>query len=346
MLLDRSAELGAFVKEEHLVTNVTRNDEGVIKIPTNHNGTKDLVNARFIIDASGQDSFLPSRKKTKVPYDGMNRAAFACHWSGVNYDEALSEGLIQIVYLGGEKKGWIWMIPLESDRISIGVALNADYVKKMRESYLEQGIKNWQEQLYLDELFKAKKSNQVLAKARRIQPVITISDFSYYSTDQYGDDYAIVGDAVAFLDPIFSSGIFMGMKSAFMVSEVLSENLKNNRNLSDGLEKVYESINGAYGLIEKFVRLFYDPDKLDMASLGTHSEMEYLKHEQAFALVHFLLAGDFFSQSARYSEFAEMLEQPEMITKYKNLVMDLHSTKFSCGHQPEEIYPDLRKKTG
>lgn len=341
MLLNLAKKNGADTREEHLVTKIERDELNNIVAHYRNKNLTSTVKGRFLIDASGQDCFLPNKNKTKVPYDGMARAAFACHWKDIKYDEALSEGLIQIVYLGGEKKGWIWMIPLESNRLSVGVALDADYVKKKRIELAEKNITNWQEQLYLDELFLADKTKEVLNAAHRIQPIITVSDFSYYSSEQYGKDFAILGDSVAFLDPIFSSGIYMGMKSAFLLSKKLSENLKSNNELNKGFDEIYTHINGAYSLVEKFVRLFYNPEKLDMAALGTHSEMTHLKHEQAFALVHYLLAGDFFSHYAKYSEFLDLLEKPEMFSRYKNLVLNEHSTKYSCGHRPEEIYPDL-----
>lgn len=342
LLLDHSRTLGAEVREEHMVTAIENNPGQNIKIKYRTKGTTGDVECRFFIDASGQDAFYQTRNNTKLKYNDLHRSAFATHWKNVNYDDALKEGNIQIVYLGGEKKGWIWMIPIESDRISIGVALNSDYVKSRFEYYNSIGVKNVTEQLYLDELFLAAKANEILKDAVRIQPVISISDYSYYSSVQYGENFALLGDAVAFLDPIFSSGIYMGMKSAYVLCNKLSENLKTGK-LSEGFDEVYQEINGAYKLIEKFVRLFYSPDRLDMAGLGTSSGMEHLKHENAFSLIHYLLAGDFFSQHARYSDFIDLLEKPEMFMKFKNLVINTHDSEFGCGHRPEEIYPDLLK---
>lgn len=344
LLLNFAQTKGADIRQEHLVIKTEKDENNFHQIHFRYKELTDSVKAKFLIDASGQDCFLPNKYKTKVQYEGMSRAAFACHWKGVMYDEALKEGLIQIVYLGGEKKGWIWMIPLESDRLSVGVALSADYVKNRRAQLIEKKVKNWQEELYMCELSQAIKTQEILHEARKIQPVITVSDFSYYSSEQYGQDYAILGDSVAFLDPIFSSGIYMGMKSSYVLCEKLIENFTNEKPLNQGFDIVYNEINGAYSLVEKFVRLFYDPSKLDMASLGTHSKMSHLQQEEAFALVHYLLAGDFFSQHAKYSEFLEILEKPEMFSRYKNLVFSQHSTKYSCGHKPEEIYPDLLAK--
>lgn len=345
MLLDFAQSKGAEIRQEHLVTKAEKAENDLHHIYYRCNGNTGSVKAKFLIDASGQDCFLPNKNKTKVQYEGMSRAAFACHWKGVKYDAPLSEGLIQIVYLGGEKKGWIWMIPLESDRLSVGVALNADYVKKSRNELAEKKVKNWQEELYMNELAQTLKAQEILHDAHKIQPVITVSDFSYYSNQQYGKDFAILGDSVAFLDPIFSSGIYMGMKSCYVLCEKLIENFNSQNELNHGFEEAYTVINGAYTLVEKFVRLFYNPEKLDMAALGTHSKMSHLQHEQAFALVHYLLAGDFFSENAKYAEFLELLEKPEMFSRYKNLVFHQHSTKFSCGHKPEEIYPDLLSKS-
>ena len=66
--------------------------------------------------------------KWKKPHDQLDRTALSTHWVGGNFVEGIEEGLLQIVYLGGEKPGWIWVIPVDSDRLSVGVVLNHSYL--------------------------------------------------------------------------------------------------------------------------------------------------------------------------------------------------------------------------
>jgi len=345
MLLNHSAANGAIVHQGTRVTEVEHVATYNWKVTTvNQQREKQIFTTNFLLDASGQDAFWINSKRQREPYHGLARAAFATHWSGVNYDESLNEGLIQIVYLGGEKMGWIWMIPLEHNRLSVGVALNADYVKKRCAELRAEGSNNWMLDLYKDELFKAEKAKEILGNAHTVQPLINISDFSYFTSDQYGDDYALVGDAVAFLDPIFSSGIYIGIKSASLVANKLMANHKAGLPPGTNLHEEYKQINGAYKLIEKFIRLFYDPSRLDLAGINTHSQLGYMKHEEAFALAHLLLAGDFFAQHERYLGFLEMLDNPKVFANWKNLVQDKHRTQIRCGHKIEDIYPELRKE--
>ncbi|MFI5205197.1 MAG: NAD(P)/FAD-dependent oxidoreductase, partial [Flavobacteriales bacterium] len=225
MLLDHSVANGARVYEGTRVTGVQHVKPYHWEVSTiNKDGEKQDFTTSFLLDASGQDAFWINSKRIREPYEGLMRAAFATHWSGVKYDESLNEGLIQIVYLGGEKKGWLWMIPLEHDRLSIGLALNADYVKSKRQELVAAGSTDWQKDLYMSEVFQAEKAKEILANAHTVQPLISISDFSYFTKDQHGEDYALVGDAVAFLDPIFSSGIYIGIKSASLVANRLISN--------------------------------------------------------------------------------------------------------------------------
>ena len=72
-----------------------------------------------LVDASGQGTFLSKKLGQKRSHRDLDRVAFFCHWVNNDYDDALSQGLIKIIYLGGTKKGWIWVIPVGKDHLSI-----------------------------------------------------------------------------------------------------------------------------------------------------------------------------------------------------------------------------------
>lgn len=97
---------------------------GVEVRTTGVNGREGIYRGRLLIDASGRDTFLGSRMRTKEPHTGLDRAALSTHSLGARYEDGIEEGLLQIVYLGGEKQGWVWAIPVGTDRVSVGVVLS------------------------------------------------------------------------------------------------------------------------------------------------------------------------------------------------------------------------------
>ena len=132
MLLENSRKYGATVQEETKVTRVDLDDpdRGVEVTATKAGGATETYYARFLLDASGRDTFMANRNGWKKPHPQLNRTAFSTHWMGGNQLGGIAEGLLQILYLGGEKQGWTWIIPILEGRLSVGVVLNDSYIRE------------------------------------------------------------------------------------------------------------------------------------------------------------------------------------------------------------------------
>ncbi len=320
LLLTRSKELGVEVHEETTVKSVDFNneEEGVTIKTLNKNGIEEFHQADFLIDASGQFTFLANHFKDKTNYEGLDRVAINSHWQNPSYDEELSEGCIQINHLGGEKMGWIWAIPLSETRLSVGVVMSAEYFKQQRKKYA--GEKNILDRIYLNELQESEVMSTILSSAEKEAPAMVHGDYSYYTKNKFSDKYAIIGDASAFLDPIFSSGIYVGMMSGRMLTEQLDLAYTNQLKIKDAISKVYEDLEGAYDLVEKLIRIFYDPDAIAVANIQSLGNESYEKFQQAYEVYHYLLAGDFMTNYKKYSKAADILKNSQQLEKYKNLV--------------------------
>jgi flavin-dependent dehydrogenase len=111
---------------------------------------------------------------------------------GGNQLGGISEGLLQILYLGGNKQGWIWVIPIQEGRLSVGVVLNAAYIREQKEKLLPTHGKQWQTALYKQELMESQFLRNVLDGARIVQPLMVNSDFSYFidSDRKHGQNFA------------------------------------------------------------------------------------------------------------------------------------------------------------
>lgn len=341
-LLDNSKKCGATVLEEHQVKDVELKNPEQVKIRVaNKEGIETTFTARFLIDASGQGAFLAKKLEDKKPYEGLDRVAFFSHWLDTEYDAPLSGGLIKIIYLGGEKKGWCWVIPVGRNHLSIGVTLNNSYVKEQKKKY--SGA-NWKEQLYRNELSEAVNLLPILKNARIEHEVIVMGDYSYSVEKKFGDNYAMVGDSGAFLDPIFSSGIYVAMETAHRVSKSIDIKFREGNEAGQkAFEEHFTAINGGYDLIEKFVRLFYDPELLNFSHIGA-DEDGYVKFLNAYEVFHYLLAGDFFSDYKKYSEFIDDLNKERNFNRFVNYVKsranEFPNSDF-CRYSFEEVYGHL-----
>jgi flavin-dependent dehydrogenase len=159
------------------------------------------VRMRYLVDATGRDTFLGSRLKVKVKNPKHQSAALFSHFKGVERREGEQAGNITVERFSD---GWIWMIPLRDDVMSIGAVCSPEYLKKKRgdsEAFLRAT---------LDSVPTVKSR---LSNAERVAPVHATGNYSYTCSRMCGPGWTMVGDAFAFIDPIFSSGVYLGMNS-------------------------------------------------------------------------------------------------------------------------------------
>jgi flavin-dependent dehydrogenase len=349
VLLKHSARLGATVYEETRVVNVDLDDTGGDVYATGPGGEALHIRARFVVDASGRDTFMSNRLGTKVAHKELERTALSCsYWRGAKFKDTLEEGLIQIVYLGGEKQGWIWCIPLGNDRLSVGAVMNTAYYRSQRAKLRAQGVDDWKLALYLQELEAAPFTKDILDGAHMQRELMVNGDYSYFCKQKWGDTFCLVGDASAFIDPIFSSGVFMAMNSSRIVSNAVHQRLADGVATSEpAFVDAYERVVSAYEVIDKLIRLFYTPEAINFAQLGSAQEAfpDFDHYRNAIAVYHFLIGGDFFEAANKYSEFIERLREPQMFDKYRRLVIDRPSlSATSCGVAHElAFHPGLQE---
>lgn len=321
MLLNNSRREGTEVLEQTQVTKVELGQPGdhAIVHASGADGQEITFESRFVVDASGQDCFLARKLGQQKPFERLHiRLALSTHWKDANLDESMANGNIKIVHLGGEKLGWIWMIPLRDNRLSIGLALNMSYAQEQRKILAkEHGNRNWQQALYLQELHSSPLASSIIEGAEMYWEPVSNGDFSYFATEKHGHNHAIVGDAAAFLDPIFSSGIYLGMMAAKLAAAGIDQVLAGEGFAE--LEKAYADMNGGYKVIEELICTFYEPDSISLSHLQDNGNTSYEKFESAYSILHLLLAGDFFKEHERYLRAIRTLRSKEMIDKYKSL---------------------------
>src|SRR5947208_3363566 len=168
-------------------------------------------------------------------------------------------------------------------------------------------------------------------------------DYSYSVTQKHGSNFALVGDASAFIDPIFASGVYLSMNSSRLVADAVHATLSSEGGMDgSAMENAYAMIDGAYALVDKAIRMFYNPVAINFAQIGSAAELIHRYHENALAVGHFLLAGDFFENHERYYRFLDLLSDPEILKLYRSTVIERPEfTAATCDASPLEIFAPL-----
>ncbi|HVL57260.1 MAG TPA: NAD(P)/FAD-dependent oxidoreductase [Burkholderiaceae bacterium] len=165
--------------------------------------------ARFLVDASGRDTFLANRFKCKLKNRKHNSSALFAHFEGVERLPGRLEGNISIFWF---EHGWFWLIPLHDGITSIGAVCWPYYLKSRKGSV---------EQFLLQTIASCPALAQRTRNARIAGHVQATGNYSYSSTHSYGRRYVMIGDAYAFIDPVFSSGVYLAMSSAAIGADAI-----------------------------------------------------------------------------------------------------------------------------
>jgi flavin-dependent dehydrogenase len=344
MLLDNARRNGAKVFEETKVKDIDiHSDPNGATVTTEDSGRAAATHrARFVIDASGRDAIIGARNGWRKPREELDRTALWSHWTGVTLRGGLEEGLSLIVYVGEEKKGWIWVFPMGPDRVTAGFVCQNSYLRDQRKAMEAAGSKEWQQDLMMQELNQSPFVRDLLAGTTQCLPLMVNGNYSYEVKNHFGSNYAMIGDARGFIDPIFSSGVFLSVKTAHLVSAAVHEKLRNARaGVTPELEHAYELVTGAYGFVHRMIKLFYNPHAISWAQVGAEGPV-HRAHESAMAAGHFMLSGDFFENYQKYHRFFTLLEDPQKFDRYKRQVIDRPDLNApSCNTDFETVFGDM-----
>jgi 2-polyprenyl-6-methoxyphenol hydroxylase-like FAD-dependent oxidoreductase len=228
------------------VERVTFDADGVTAQITDTAGPREL-RARFLVDASGRDSFMASRHGHRRPIPGLGKVALFAHFRGGRRWPGLEEGNIRIFIFPA---GWFWYIPFADGTTSVGCVMHARTARG-REGNLEH--------LYDSLIPQCRALQEALGDAPRITKVHSAANFSYRTDPAIGDRFVCVGDSLAFVDPIFSSGVYVSSQSAEMASVEILKAFRENRFDERRFRGYQRRVRNGVGSFQRFIRGFYDP---------------------------------------------------------------------------------------
>jgi flavin-dependent dehydrogenase len=175
------------------------------------------VRAPVVVDASGQGSMIMSRLNLREWDPVLRKGALWTYWEGARRDTGRDEGATLVLATQG-KKGWFWYIPLHDNIVSVGVVAAYDHLFRNRAERDHEAI-------YFEEVARCPGLGPRLTSARRAGPFRAAREYSYRSRQAAGDGWVLVGDAFGFLDPLYSSGVLLALRSGAVAADAIAEAL-------------------------------------------------------------------------------------------------------------------------
>lgn len=226
ILIRNAAKKGATVIEGCKATGVEfLPDDSVMVKSTLDDGHEVHWHARFLIDASGRDTFLANRFRIKQRSEKHNSAAVYGHFANVERKEGPTEGNITVFWFD---HGWFWFIPLVDGVTSIGMVTWPYFMKTRGKRSLTQFLQ--------DGIASCPGLAARMKSATLINEVEATGNFSYTSARNHGRNYVLLGDAYAFIDPVFSSGVMLAMHSGVVAAETVDTCLKTPQKAAAALK--------------------------------------------------------------------------------------------------------------
>ena len=211
-------------------------------------GTRRDVRSTVVVDASGQNGLLMNRLGLRLWDPVLNKGAIWTYWKGAHRDTGRDEGATMVIQTVN-KNGWFWYIPLHDDLVSVGVVAPFDYLFKGR---------NDREQTYREEVEGCPAVKERVAKATRAAGYFATKDYSYRSKQVAGNGWVLVGDAFGFLDPLYSSGVLLALKSGQLAADAIVEGLAKGDVSANQLGQWGPVFNQGVDRMRRLVCEYYD----------------------------------------------------------------------------------------
>lgn len=244
LLLEHAREAGVEAREATRITEVTPQANSV-QIEFEGEEGPGAVQARYVIDATGRHSLLGARFGQKRPYPGLRKMAVYAHYEGVEVAEGPDGTLTNMIR---EADGWFWIIPLSRHKISLGWVMDLTDFKAAGAS---------PEELLEARIAAQPRVQERLVGGRRVTEVRASGDYSYRHEHLTGERWMLAGDAAGFIDPVFSSGVFLALFSGERAAGAIDAALKNPRARARAWKSYARELKRVMDLYHTFVQGWY-----------------------------------------------------------------------------------------
>ena len=251
MIVEKARESGAEVREQHRVLDLIRDAEGKVVGVTaeDHEGARHDLRARVVVDASGRDCLVSSKSRWRKRDPELNKIAIWTYFEGAMRDPGLDAGSTTVAYV--PEKGWFWYIPMRNNRISVGIVAERDYLYRDTRDPAEIMAREIGENEWIKEH---------LSVGQQVGEYWVTGEYSYRSNYCASDGVLLVGDAFAFLDQVFSSGVFLALKSGEIAADAIHGALTVGDTSAEQFRQYGEDLCLAIERMRKIVYAFYHPE--------------------------------------------------------------------------------------
>jgi len=283
MLLDTARRRGAEVREETTVASLLTADGA--SAPSSSAGTVQVSSAKgqrvagvraqtpegtvqeawapIILDCSGKEAFASVRQGWRLKDPFLNKVAVWTYYQGARRDEGINEGATTVAMV--PEKGWFWYIPQHRDMVSVGVVAEG--------KYLTRGGVKAPELIFQREIEQNKWIKEHLAAGRQTGPYYLTSEYSFHSRHCASPGLLLVGDAFCFLDPVFSSGLMLALKSGVMAADAVQAGLLAGDLAPARFAAYGESLRRGIENMRRLVYAFYHPNFSFRALIEKHPDV-------------------------------------------------------------------------
>jgi flavin-dependent dehydrogenase len=249
MMLENAAATGVDVRQGSAVRDVLREGDRVVGVRTESvDGGSATHHAKVVVDATGRDTLLAGKLGWKKRDPDLNKIAIFTYFKGALRDPGLDEGATTVAYI--RDKGWFWYIPLVDDTVGVGVVAEHDYL--YRETRDPEAI-------FWREAEECRWIREHLAQGTHQGPMRVTGEFSYRSTQAAGDGFCLVGDAFSFLDPVFSSGVYLALKGGELAADTIHAALDAGDVTAATFTQYERDLRHGLDSFRQLVLAFYEP---------------------------------------------------------------------------------------
>ena len=248
MMLENAREKGVDVRQGVTVREPIMRDGRVVGVRAD-TGSEALeaFPADVVVDATGRDALLSSRLGWKERDPDLHKVAIFTYFRGAKRDPGLDEGATTVAYI--PDKGWFWYIPLPDDVVSVGVVAEPDYLYRDGRD---------PEEIFCREAEACAWIKDHLRPGTYLGPMRVTGEFSYRARAIAGDGFCLVGDAYSFLDPVFSTGVFLALKGGELAADAIHAGLKTGPVTAATFDAYGRDVHWALAQFRQLVMSFYD----------------------------------------------------------------------------------------
>ncbi len=250
MCLNLAIEAGADVHMGARVQKVLFEGEQAVGATVQFDGDEQprAIRSQVVVDASGRATVLGKQLGLKVDIPQLNKASIWSYYRGGERREGIDAGETTVFMI--EDRGWFWYIPLPDDLVSVGVVAAPEYLFDESNDF---------ETVFMREVERCQPLASLLKEAQQIDQIRGLRKLAYLNREVVGDGWVMVGDAAGFLDPIYSSGLFLALASAELAADCVHQALEKNDLSADQLGAFVTPLWDGVDVIWRLISAFYDP---------------------------------------------------------------------------------------